>query len=242
MLWLLASSGFAERAGAGVMAHSIAEFSGVQGQDHWSYGFYAQGPVGGGPHLYSTAGFTPFNTFKGFRWEAGDAQTGANANDFLSLNSPGGHPNGPDLGQTNLIWAVRRYESGVDALVDISFDRGKINIQEPCGGGITGRIFIDGVEVFPQFIADTDATGVQGLLSTHLAIGSKVDFAIGPTGVPPGDESPYSARAEGTRFSVIITEHAIPEPSAALLGGVSGLALFFPRRQGRGGAGEKPVG
>ncbi len=88
----------------------------------------------------------------------------------------------------------------MDALVDISFDLGKINIPEPRGGGINGRIFIDGVEVLWQYIANRDATGVHGLLTSHLAIGSKVDFAIDPTGMPPGVESPYSARDDGTRF------------------------------------------
>ena len=127
--------GFAVQAGAGTVANSITEFPSVQGQDHWFYGIYAQGAVGGLPHGYSTGAFVPFETFAGARWEASDAQVGANDNDFLSVSDIGWHPDGLDLGQTNLIWAIRRYQSEVDALVDIAFDLRKINVAEPRGGG-----------------------------------------------------------------------------------------------------------
>jgi hypothetical protein len=222
----LVTLGFGSHACAGPIADSMVEFSGVQGQDNWFYGFYNQGAAGGSPHGYTVGGFTAFDTFVAGRWEASDAQVGANNNDFLNLNAVGGHPNGLDLGQDRLIWAVRRYQSEVAGLVDIAFDLRKINVSNSLGGGVTGRIFIDGVEVYTQFIENLDDLGVQGVLTANVSVGSFIDFAIDPTSNnPPGGQSPFSARADGSHFSATISPNAIPEPSTAMLLGAGCLAV-----------------
>ena len=139
---------------------SISAFSNTQGQDGWFYGFSNQ-TVGGGFQLFDT-----FNVVDG-RWEASDAQVGANNNDFLNVNSLGGHPTGlGPIPQDAIIWAVRRYMSPVSGFVDIAFDLRKANIVNPLGGGITGRIFVDGTEVLTQFVANIDGAGVQQTITT----------------------------------------------------------------------------
>jgi len=139
----------------------------------------------------------------------------------LDLNQFGGHPNGLDVGQTSLIWAVRRYQSEINGIVDIAFDLHKTNVVEPRGGGVTGRIFIDGVEVWTKFIENLDSQGMQGVLSYKVSLGSLIDFAIDPTSDnAPSGESPFSARADGSQFSAIIATHPIPEPSTILLLGI----------------------
>ena len=154
-------------------------------------------------------------------------------NDFLYLDQSGGHPTGIGPGaQDNIIWAVRRYQSEFTGLVDIAFDLRKLNIVNSGGGGITGRIFIDGVEVFTQFIENDDGGGVQNVLTRAVSVGSFIDFAIDPSGVLPktGGDGPLSARADGSHFSAVILTH-VPEPSGILLLGIGLLPLGWMRRR-----------
>ena len=113
-------------------------------------------------------------------WRPSDAQAGAQNNLFLNTNSQGGHPAGIGPSTQDAIWAMRRFVSTVSGNIGIAYDLGKLNVGEPNGGGITGRIFLDGVPVFAQFIANLDGTGVQGVLNLSVNVGSKIDFAIGP--------------------------------------------------------------
>ncbi|GJL49558.1 MAG: hypothetical protein NPIRA01_07850 [Nitrospirales bacterium] len=200
------------------LTNSVSAFSGNQGQNGWFYGFIDQ-----------TAGrsFEQFDTFLpgANRWAASTAQIGSNNNEFLTLNSMGGHPTGlgPDA-QDAVILAVRRYVSPVNGNVDIAFDLRKQNILNPNGGGITGRILVDGTEVFSQFIANMDGVGVQQTITQSLLLGSTVDFVIDPTGIANGPNSELSARADGTIFSGILSTdtippNAVPEPSTLLLFG-----------------------
>jgi len=212
------------------IADSIAEFSGTQAQDGWSYGLYNR--TAGGP--YTPAGFVAFDTFDGSTWRASDAQVGANNNDFLNLNSVGGHPNGIGPSpQTANIWAVRRYASELAGLISIGFDLRKVNTVNPNGGGITGRIFVDGVEVFTRFIANADGVGVQDSIVRQVAVGSLIDFVIDPLGIAPGTgDGAESARADGSHFSAVIGLAPIAEPgSLALVLGASLAACSARRRQ-----------
>ncbi len=217
------------------IADSIADFSDTQGQDGWFYGLYNQGP--GGAHGYDGTQFTQLDDFDigANRWEASDGLVGANNNDVLSLNGQGGHPTGIGLGQDSVIWAVRRYVSEVTGLIDIAFDLRKENTVEPRGGGITGRIFVDGIEVVTQFIANDDGAGLQAIITQNVSIGSTIDFAIDPTGVQPttGSDGPFSARADGSIFSAEISTSAVPEPSTMLLfsTGMLGLIGYARRRK-----------
>ena len=83
----------------------------------------------------------------------------------------------------------------------IAYDLG-LNVGAPNGGGITGRIFLDGVPVFAQFIDNLGVTGVHGVLNLSVNVGSKIDFAIDPLGIAglSGDHS-LSARGDGSRFT-----------------------------------------
>ena len=222
----LAISGTSVR--AALIADSIAEFSGVQGQGQWFYGFFDKGTPTG--PSFSVGAFQEFDVFND-RWESSEDQVGANNTSFLSINALGGHPTGigPST-QDRIIWAVRRYVSPVDGLIDIAFDLRKVNVVEPRGGGITGRIFVNGIEVFSQFIGNADDIGVQAVLSQNVSVGSTIDFAIDPTGIQPtnGDDGPFSARADGSMFSATISTPkvgAVPEASTFAVWGVLGLTL-----------------
>ncbi len=178
----------APHARAGIIADSIADFSLVQGQDGWSYGFYDE--TDGAP--YNPAGFTQFDVANApdNNWKASDALVpsppgpGEENNTFLSINAVGGHPTGVDIdGQDRILWAIRRFQSSLAGPVSIAYDIHKLNTTNLNGGGITGRIFVDGVEKLTQFIANADGTGVQGVLTVPVSVGSLIDFVIDPLGV-----------------------------------------------------------
>jgi hypothetical protein len=171
-----------------VVADSIAEFSNIQGQDSWAYGVFVAGTDATALTPYSTAGFQHFDDFDivGNNWLASDALVGAQNNEFLNLGATGAHPTRLEPGaQDTIIWAVRRYESEVAGLYDLNIDPKKNNFDNPVGGGITGRIFLDATEIFMQFIAKDDNIGVQLKLFVDLEVGSFIDFAIDSTGVTP---------------------------------------------------------
>lgn len=230
----LACLGCAGPAAAIPVANSITEFSAVQGQDSWSYGFFNLTAKGG---AYTGADFTAFDTVGGSGaaaiWRASAAQVGADNNVFLGINVNGGHPNGIGPGaQDSNIWAIRRYTSEVSGLVRIDFDLHKENISNPRGGGITGHLFVDGLEVFSSLIDNLDGIGIQDSVFATVNVGSLIDFAIDPLGpgAPPGGDGVASARADGTHFSAVIRVGEIPEPGNALLTGLGLVALFATRR------------
>ncbi|MDA0821686.1 MAG: VPLPA-CTERM sorting domain-containing protein [Proteobacteria bacterium] len=231
---LLAITGMGTAHGA-IVADSIAEFSNTQGQENWTYGIFIAGTDPSALTPYTTAGFQNFDNFDIAEndWLASSALVGAQNNTFLKLGAEGGHPTGIGPGaQNTIIWAMRRYASEVDGLYDLNIDLKKANVVNPAGGGITGRVFVNGTEVFTQFIANDDNVGVQLKLLIDLEVGSLIDFAIDPTGITPtpGGDNIYSARADGTHFAAIIeTPTAVPLPGAlfflvpalGILGGVA---------------------
>lgn len=212
-----------------IIADSVNEFSSTQGTHNWFYGFYNQ--TADASPGYSAADFILFDTFDGQAWRASDAQVGANNNDFLQTNPIGGHPSG--LGpqpQNAVIWAMRRYVSEAAGPIDILFDLRKVNVTNPRGNGISGRIFVDGVQIYNEVVFNTDDLAQVQLLTVDVALGSTIDFAIDPTGSGNADGSGVSsARADGSRLSAVIREAvALPIPSSLALLGL-GLGLIGMR-------------
>lgn len=213
---------------AAPIADSIADFSSVQGQNGWFYGFFNQGPDNS--VAYSPSSFQNFTTYGVVGtdvWGASNAQVGSQNNVYLGLGSATGHPTGlkPPDDQDSIIWAVRRYVSEVAGDVDIALDLGKANTNSH-GGGITGRVFLDGVEIYTQSVAAINGAGFQPTLVRNVAINSTIDFVIDPLGVAIDLDGPYSPRADGTRFSAVISAHTVPvAPTAWLV--VAGLAALW---------------
>ena len=216
-------------------ANSIADFSSVQGQNGWSYGYFNQGVDGSTP--YTTVAFTEFTTYGVVGpdvWGASDAQVGAQNNVYLGLGAATGHPTGlaPPDQQDRIIWAVRRYVNEAAGDLAIAIDLRKENVN-PNGGGITGRVFVDGVEILSQFIAGTDGTGLQTtLVVPNVALNALIDFAIDPLGVAINQDGIYSPRADGTVFSAIIGPRAVPVAPTFLLM-IAGLAALGAARRPR---------
>ncbi len=218
---------------AAPIADSIADFSNVQGQNGWYYGFFNQGP--NNSTAYTPGSFQNFTTYGVVGadvWGASGAQVGLQNNVYLGLGSATGHPTGlkPPDDQDSIIWAVRRYVSEVAGDIDIALDLRKDNLNQN-GGGITGRVFVDGVEIYTQFVAATNGVGFQPTLVRNVALNSTIDFVIDPLGVAISLDGPYSPRADGTRFSAVISAHTVPvAPTAWLvLAALAALWLSSPK-------------
>lgn len=235
--------GIAAIASALPIADSATDFSATQGLNGWTYGFFNAGQAPGANYLAGS--FVAFDTFNAAdsSWQASAAQVGADNNVYLAVDVGGGHPTGigPD-DQDSIIWAVRRYTSNTAGLVDLSYHLRKRNTTNLDAGGITGHIFVDGVEMLDQFIANADGVGVQNTLAILVKVGSVIDLAIDPTGIPSQrDASIYSARADGTDFSAVFSTHAapVPEPSESALM-LAGLGMMALMAFGRGRRTSRP--
>ena len=214
------------------LASSIDDFSGVQGQDSWQYGFFDQGPDNS--LAYTPGAFRQFDTFdpNAESWSASNALVDDKNNVYLALSRTSGHPTGLGVdAQDSIIWAVRRYLSEAAGDIDIAIDLGKDNTN-PDSGGITGRLFVNGKEIFTQFIGATDAAGVQRNFVIPVAIGDYIDFAIDPLGLATQRDGVYAPRADGTHYSARIANHvnSVPIAPTGALVAIALVGLVASRR------------
>lgn len=187
---------------ASQIADSVADFSGIQGQGGWYYGYYND--------PFNQSGFLPMATFSPLSLpDTWVVDFDAPAPQYWTLlNALGGHPNGRiTTGGRNPVeqWAVRRWVSNTSGMINIS---GNIADLNPFGGnGIVGHIFLNGTEFYNTPIANGDSIGATYSIAANVVIGSAIDFAIDPKS---SDDA-----SDLTRFTVTIS--AVPEPSTALL-------------------------
>ncbi|MHB8956341.1 MAG: putative Ig domain-containing protein [Pirellulaceae bacterium] len=83
--------------------------------------------------------------------------------------------------------------------------------------GIIGRIFVDGVEKFSQYIAGTDGVGVDFAFDVPVKSGSVIDFAIDPAG---------SADFDTTRFTATVVP--VPAPAGMTVDPQTGRIQWTP--------------
>jgi hypothetical protein len=172
-----------------IVADSVSEFSGKQGANGWSYGYwdrsadtdksYSQATdfqllrhFGSDP-INRLSGHSEFTT--GMLWNLQDGLY------YTSLWAGGGHPNGTmKLGTYAQVeqWAVRRWVSTTQGPVTISGHAGKVMPWgEKWGGGVQALIVVDGTTLFHT---DIDDGGTDYSIDATIQIGSRVDFLIGP--------------------------------------------------------------
>lgn len=222
-LWVVAlvlgtASGAAR---AGVVADSIADFAGVQGEHSWYYGYFSGS--------FTPAAFAQFPTFssQSHSW----IESSATSSYWTSLWSTGGHPNGATTssGRTPVEqWAVRRWVSPFSGAFQIDGMLAKLAPGGLGGNGVAGHIFVDGVEIMSQAIGGTDTAGFAYHLPVSLHVGSIVDFALDPR----NSNDLY----DSSRFSAVVSS-AVGEPSSYSLA-LAGLLVVagscgFGRRRGK---------
>ncbi|NML17481.1 PEP-CTERM sorting domain-containing protein [Azohydromonas caseinilytica] len=205
---------------AAVIANSEAEFSGVQGQDGWYYGYYELGRPGMQLMSYyqengqDSAWFVNNQYFKAF------------------LTAWGGHPqmaSKPNVGGRtgSEYWTTRRWVSDYEGEVTISTQI--YNMYD--FGSMVGYITVNNQSTLA--VLDARAEGVSGLWLDYtltLAKGDFIDFIISPNG---SDDWDY------TTFKAVIstTGSAVPEPSSASLALLGLVAVAAPavRRRAKNG-------
>ncbi len=172
-----------------VVADSVSDFSGTQGANGWFYGYWDRS-VDVDDH-YDQA--TDFRMLKQFGGDPANQISGRseftvgelwNLQDglyYTSLWAKGGHPHGMmPLGSHAQAehWVVRRWVSTIDGPVTISGHAGKVM---PWGanwsGGVRTLIQVDGETLFG---ADVEDGGSDYSIDATVAVGSLVDFMIGP--------------------------------------------------------------
>lgn len=189
---LLALSG-ATLVSAGTIADSVEDFSGEQGLHGWSYGYWDESADPDG--VYDQAGdFRPFPSFGtdpinrlSLRSEftTGDLWYLEDGRSYTSLWAEGGHPHGDmELGfyARAKHWAVRRWISPVSGRLVIRGHAGKVMPWgENWSGGCVFLVVVDGERIFAADVADG---GQEYSVIATVAVGSTVDFLIGPgTGI-----------------------------------------------------------
>ncbi len=188
-----------------IVFDSVNEFSGVQGQDGWQYGYY-DGDHPTAP--FSTQDFEQLPTFGNPQNPANPPywyDTWGSGGVWTLLGAQWGHPNGTVTSggrQTVVHWAVRRWVSDISGPVNITGELADADTGP--GNGIIGHILVDGTEVFSQTIDDGDSLGVSYSVDVNLSVGSIVDFAIDPRN--------ENDLADSTVFTS--TGRVVPEPSA----------------------------
>ncbi len=205
------------------VADSQTEFSGIQGENNWSYGYRNFTADGGGASYDPAAHFIPFTGGS----DLPDAWNGTtqqwNAATGWDLNTAGAapwtlvssgnnnqdtHPNGTNQAAPNNFehWTIRRWtnnELAEPAPVALIWHTRK---QAAAGAGVTGGVYVNGVMADAVAIAGSDLTGVTRRYFVNLSPGDTVDLINSPVG-PTGDRTDGS---DGSRHWLRV-DTRIPE-------------------------------
>ena len=197
------------------VADSVIDWSivGAQGESGWTQGYWDRSADADGK--YAASDFTPFprgggGFGPGDFWDGSSWQWYGGDPPWTMLGSQAVHPNGPNSGAEH--WAIRRWTCEVAGAVTVTWTLRKTSLN---GGGVSGRVFHNGVEVDVAAIAGVDDTGVTRTVGiAPVQPGDAIDVAVTSTG-PSGDTT------DGWDGSVMtVTVRAAPDV-AALLGATS---------------------
>jgi hypothetical protein len=164
------------------VASSARQFSGLQGQDNWYYGYYdkAADPVTG----YAVTDFTLFprsdgpasaaNYWNGTSWDwfGGDPP-------WVEIGERYMQPNGSNSGKE--LWAIRRWVSPVAGTLTVQWHLAK---QTPMGSGVTARLYQNGELKGFILLEGNDLDGIAKTnILTGTQVGDRLDFAVLPVGI-----------------------------------------------------------
>lgn len=183
---------------AGVVADSVADWSesGTQGENGWTYGYYAPATPDA---VYSTGDFQAFEgptwIWNGNAWD--EANADGNNQPWTVVNKEGGHPNG-DNNADGIQYAVRRWESSVSGNATITYNHAKQNVN--CGNGSTAILYHNGAVINSSTISGGDGAGVVNSSSVSLQAGDLVDLALSPL----GDDGTFADGCDGSLFGMSV--------------------------------------
>jgi hypothetical protein len=176
---------------AATIADSRADFSGLQGQNGWYYGYRM--PAGGADDYDAATEFLPFaggsneplpwdgwsQTWTGTQWDLNTA----GAAPWTYIASEGLHPNG--INNVDEHWAIRRWtatELTADTWVRIDWH---VRKQAAGGAGVTCAVHLNGARKQVAAIAGNATVGVTNsfwILAKPTDIFDLILSPVGPTG------------------------------------------------------------
>lgn len=183
------TGGGTDTGGVEIVADSVAEYSGTQGDYGWWYGYVEPSTSTDWVEMthYLTGVTTP-------GWYADPSQY------WTSIADDAAHPNGliTSEGRSELEqWAVRRWVSDEVGLLTVHSHLAK-NYEDGTTNGVAARVMVDGVEAMSWKIEGWDDEGTDDVFDITVAYGSTVDFVL----------DPYEAEdlSDRTTWTIIITK------------------------------------
>jgi hypothetical protein len=186
-----------------ILADSVADFSLVQGDHGWYYG-YDDGASEAFTLMTFQARITNYIPATDDQWDC----WAYDDKHWTQLFELGGHANGVDTSPPStkvLQRAVRRWVSTFEGDVSIVGEVAKIDVNPAAdSNGIDASVVVDGTVLGSYFVGGQDAGGWSYKLPASVKLGSKVDFVL-----DPHDSSDHH---DLTRFTAVILR-AVTEPS-----------------------------
>ena len=174
-----------------VVADSISQFSGTQGQDGWFNGYRNFTADGGGMNYDPATQFIEYDPsmWTGSAW---DLDSSGNA-PWTTQGAQTIHPNGTNSTPFGEHWAIRRW---VAESTDISEATPvaiiwHVRKNNPYNGGVSGLLFINGELVDSKVIPGNDTTGMERHFYANLLPDDIVDLTLSPQG-PNNDGNDWS--------------------------------------------------
>ena len=184
-LIILAGLTLTSVAGTTNIGSSLLEYSGTQGTNGWTYGYYDRTGDAGG--IYSGTEFQalPSNGGGGYALGGNPPWTGI-------FNNIDAHPNSTGNGGEH--WVIRRYTVGAGEGGEIELNwllrKGNVN----CGDGVSGYVYHNGTLVDTANVAFNDPAGVFRKAVIPLANpGDTIDLMLSP--LSPGNDG-----CDGSQF------------------------------------------
>jgi len=214
---------------AAILADSLADYSLVQGQGGWYYGYYTP-ETDMDFHLMHLGGTGWLGTET---WVVDEEKS------WAMIMADSVHSHGPNFsrGSDTTTLSTRRWVSDLAGVVEVT---GTLAKRSPYGGdGVEGFVMVDGSAVWQQEVAFNDMTGLGFSLTIPVEIGSTIDFALDPRRNSLYDTSRFSSRISLIGFDEPGTPDGpggvIPEPATLSLLGIGGLALVARRKLAKRG-------
>jgi hypothetical protein len=204
-------------ANADVVADSVADFSGTQGQGGWSYGYIIPSDGLGyrplpqfGQHSGSPAPGTEPSWFVSYFGDPILFPT-----PYTSITAQGGHPNGGSSSVAEEQWTVRRWTAPFNGVFDVS---GVIGDYAPDfgggGDGVLAEASVGGSVVWSLSTSQTTAE-MPYAFQLALSAGEHLDLIVRP-------------KADENTDYYVWTAQIVPAPASV---GLAALASAFAARR-----------
>lgn len=158
---------------ADVLADSVEDFSGVQGQDDWYYGYYRV-DIGDSPNNPGS-----FREAENFNQDFVNQWSLEGTGDWLAIGATGQHPHRPGAGRNTVgeYWATRRWVSNFGGDIQITglIDEGNLG-----GDGVIVGLYIDGIIRGQWDLLSITNSMIPVDISATVAVGSIVDLTVAP--------------------------------------------------------------